>query len=57
MPYNGDGAPEAENNRQSTPASSQNAAACGSADRREWCPAPLLPPGGLALHHGSRIHG
>lgn len=53
MAHNSDGAPEAENNRQSTPASSQNAAARGSADYRECCPAPLLPPGGLVLHHGS----
>jgi hypothetical protein len=33
---------EAKNNRQNTPTTSQNAAARGSADRRECCPAPLL---------------
>src|SRR6185369_685439 len=32
---------EAKNNRQNTPTTSQNAAARGSADRRECCPAPL----------------
>ena len=41
MAHNSDGAPEAENNRQSAQARSQNAAARGSADRRECCPAPL----------------
>ncbi len=41
MLYNRDGAAEAKNNRQNTPTTSQNAAARGSADRRECCPAPL----------------